>query len=434
MKFHKIRKKDGISSRAKCIVCIFYIVLALLLDSCGTKEIADDPQKEEPSTFTEINQPTESTEWVLYPIRCDVGSHEAEEIQSKCYEIALLCNDLMANGETETSIYFPYDTALTQSAIDTVEQLLADAGYPVMNSDSIYPEYLENSDGLKHFWELANKGENGQQCIITVSSNNAIYYYTFQYSDGKMYSINASIAWDEDGQFTISEPYKIELLDWGMTYNGYFYYQSLPLDRHWTACLPIRLEPTDKSTYDLYEKFLTPVGYPSSVFTLDWDESNYENICFNDLLEPLYREQYNDFVYANEYEYYPDLKSCLIPASIFESTILPHFDISLEEFRISTLYLSDKNAYPWQEPNCSNLLYCPTLTPEVIECRDNEDGTFTMVVEVLCFDYKCFPMFTHEITIRPGSDDGFKYVANQITFVGEEGVPDTTPRLEAQRK
>ena len=96
--------------------------------------------------------------------------------------------------------------------------------------------------------------------------------------------------------------------------------------------------------------------------------------------------------------------------------------------------MSESNTYPWQALNGSNIIYCPTLTPEVVERRDNEDGTFTIVVDVLCFDYKCFPMFTHEITIRPDGDGGFHYVANLVTYESEQGVPATAPRLKAQRK
>lgn len=431
--------------RTKIMICLCFALLMSSLVSCGTKSsVADDindpsvPYDPEPyaeqqiSTIEEYIQPEENAEQSSLPKYYDVDDSDIAEIQSKCHEIALLCNDLMVNGESETSLYFPYDTTLTQSAVDDVEALLAEAGYPVLNSDSKYPEYLENSDGLKHFFELADSGENARQSIINVSSYNSIYYLTFQYEDNTLYYINTAIMWDEDGNSTIADPYKMETIDWGMT-NGYFYYQMYRVDSHWDACSSIRLEPTDKELYDLYAEYLTPVGYPSRVFTLDWDKSSYENICFNDLFEALYMERYGDYVYNTDYEYYSDMQCSLIPADIFESTILPHFNISLDEFRTLTLYMQESNSYPWQMLNCSNIIYCPALTPEVVERRDNGDGTFTIVVDVLCFDYKYFPYFTHEITIKPTSDGGFQYVSNQITYACEHGVPDTTPRLVAQR-
>lgn len=214
--------------RTKILICLCFALLMLSFVSCGRSDSAIDNVNdlhEEPQAVAidEIIQPTESTEPILYPKYHDIESSEIEEIQSKCQEIALLCNDLMVNGEKVTLPYFPYETSLTQSAIDDVEVLLSEAGYPVLNSDSKYPEYLENSYGLRLFYELADKGENAKQSIVSVSFHNSISYITFQYADGTMYYMNAATTWDEEGKFTLSDPYKMEMIDWGMTYNGYFY-------------------------------------------------------------------------------------------------------------------------------------------------------------------------------------------------------------------
>lgn len=133
--------------------------------------------------------------------------------------------------------------------------------------------------------------------------------------------------------------------------------------------MSIRLESIDIESYDLCAEYLAPVGYPSSVFTLDWDKSNYEDICFNDLFEALYRERYDDHVYTDNYEYYSDMQCFLIPAEIFENTILPYFEIPLDEFRVSTLYMRESNTYPWQTLNCSNIIYCPTLTQKLLSAE-----------------------------------------------------------------
>ena len=425
--------------RTKTLICLCVAALMLSFSSCGRsdgaiKNVSSLQEEPQAAVVGEMNQPTDSTESILFPKYHDIENSEIEEIQNQCKEIALLCNDLMVNGEKENQPYSPYETTLTQSAIDGVEALLSEAGYPVLNSDSKYPVYLENSNGLRQFIEMAKKGENARHRIVSVSSHNSVSCLTFQYEDGTMYYINAAITWNEEGKFTLSDPYKTEMLDWGMTYNGYFYYQVYPLDRHWDACMSIRLEPINIELYDLYAEYLAPVGYPSSVFTLDWDKSNHEVICFNDLFEALYRERYKDHVYPDHYEYDSNMQCSLIPAEIFEDSILPYFEIPLDEFRASTLYMRESNTYPWQTLNGSNIIYCPTLTPDVVERRENEDGTFTIVVDVLCFDYKCFPMFTHEITIRPDGEGGFHYIANRITYESEQGVPATTPRLKAQRK
>ena len=433
--------------KTKLMIYAFFAILALSLSCCSRRSVlvvVDDPENQSdqirsnkelatPKPNEQI-KPERNSEQSLQPQYYPVNKVDTEEIQSKCREIALLCNDLMVNGEKETSIYFLYDTTLTQSAVDEVERLLSENGYSVLDSDSKYPEYLDNADDFRHFLELAYSGENAQQSIVNVSVYNSIYYLTFQYLDNIMYYINTTIAWDEDGEYTISDPYKMETLDWGVTYNEFFYYQMYRVDPHWNACASFRLDPADKKLYDLYADYLAPIGYPSSVFTLDWDNSNYGAVCFNDLFEALYKERYNDHVYPADYEYYPEMQCCLIPADTFENAILPYFDVSLDEFRALTLYKHESNSYPWQTLGATNLIFCPILTPDVVECRENADGTFTIVVEVLCFDYKYFPYFIHEITIKPNSDGGFQYRANKVTYTGDHGVPDTTPRLAAQRK
>ncbi|MCI7351784.1 MAG: DUF6070 family protein [Ruminococcus sp.] len=433
MKYYKRKIGSKFACKYQTLLLPFGFFLILLSAGCSGIYEMSAITETEGTEYIEQSEVIKNNSPFPYSQRMDVDAQTKGKLQSECEEIALLCNDLIVNGEKETLQSFPYDTILTQTAIDEVESLLSEFGYAVINSDSVYPEYLENSNGLKRFYELANEGEKSEQSLALVSENRTIYYFTFRYDGEKMYHIITSIIWDENGEYNISAPAMNQLIDWGMTYNECFYYQIYPLDLHWSACSFIRLQSADKDLYDLYAKYLSPVGYPSSVFTKNWDRQSYKEICFNDLFEPLYTAVYGDYVYSDDYERCTDMSCRLIPANIFEDTILRYFDISLEEFRALSLYTSDSNSYPWQECNPYNVIYCPKLTPEVREKRDNEDGTITLVVDVLCFDYKCFPRFTHEITINPINEVSFQYIENHITYTDEHGVPDTTPRLAAQR-
>lgn len=407
---------------------ILMVLIISTLTGCGTaKEIADTSQLAEADSLSDGSSPMYLDDYG------DVDAETSERLRNDCEEIAALCNDLMANGERETTLYSANDTVLTQSAVDEVEERLAASGCAVINSDSVYPKYLENPDGLEQFLESASSGAVAEQSIISVSAYDAVYCLTFQYDGAEMYYISTSIVWDENGEYEISVPSKQKLIDWGMTYNGYFYYQLVELDRHWNACSSVRLQPVNKELYDLYLKYLSPAGYPSSVFTKNWDSQSYGELCFNDLFENFYKAKNGEYVYADDYERFTDMSCSLIPASIFEDTVLPYFDIPLDEFRTLTLYLPDRDSYPWKELTCSDVVYCPQLTPEVTGKRDNGDGTFTVTVDVLCFDYKCFPRFTHEITIRLDSGGGFRYAANRITYTDEHGVPEAVPRLAEQR-
>ena len=57
------------------------------------------------------------------------------------------------NAEKVPSQYWNTNEEVTQETVDAIENILIEAGYSVINSDIIYPEYLENSDCFKPFWE-----------------------------------------------------------------------------------------------------------------------------------------------------------------------------------------------------------------------------------------------------------------------------------------
>lgn len=160
----------------------------------------------------------------------------------------------------------------------------------------------------------------------------------------------------------------------------------------------------------------------------------FADLSFNDLLEFFYKVRNNDYFYAQDYEsvrepYYYSY----IPASLFENTIMPYFDISLQEFRERNLYDSEKGIYPWQEICCDNVTYYPTVEQEVVNYQNNENGTFTFTVNVRCNDYKTDRLFTHEVVIRHLEDGGYQYLSNKITYKSEIELPPNKPRLLPQR-
>ena len=103
------------------------------------------------------------------------------------------------------------------------------------------------------------------------------------------------------------------------------------LDRHWTAANLLRLQPVDHDLYAWTEKYITPIEYHNvNLFLLDWDSSNFGNVCFNDLLSVMYRMEYGDYLYTRDYPYADEpFSDSVIPADLFESVILEHFNITI---------------------------------------------------------------------------------------------------------
>ncbi|MEE0968785.1 MAG: hypothetical protein U0M06_05375, partial [Clostridia bacterium] len=113
MKSLKIKKIYGV---IKYILVILSV--CLMLSSCNkpqTTELANSETKKE--------------------IEFDI-----EKVKQKSVEVAALYKDLYLQSEKTKSEYFPYEAELSQTGIDEIEKLLISKGYPVINSDSKYPD------------------------------------------------------------------------------------------------------------------------------------------------------------------------------------------------------------------------------------------------------------------------------------------------------
>ena len=364
----------------------------------------------------------------------DASPENAEEMEAKCTQVAELCGNLFLNAETETSIYFPNETTLVQESVDSIEATLIDAGYPVVDSDAKYPSYLANAESIQGFFNAAERGESVRQDIIYVSEYGMLQIYTLCYGEGDPYCIHGSVMFNEDGTLDIADPQESPLLSCGLTYNGYLYYQFQPLNNHGEAISWLLTSPAETSLYDLCEKYILPIGYQSNnLFLVDWDSSDYGYLSFNDLLEYLYYAQHGEYMSTSDLAFYTDTAISSIPADMFESVILPFFDVPLDDFRAFALYDSATDTYPWERAGCMNLTYFPLVQPTVSACRENGDKTITITVDVLCFDLQAFPLFTHEVTVRPNDDGSFQYLSNTVTYKSGIDFPNTNPRLVAQR-
>lgn len=371
----------------------------------------------------------------ILDISLKTTDEEKATIQSECIVISELYREIYQQAEKVPSQYLGESEDITQETIDKIENILILAGYSVIDSDSIYPDYLENSDCFKNFWESVKQKTDAEVSFWGVSSSGGLYYRMFQFIEGKSYGIYASANWNEDEKMKLSYAHKREILYWDMTDDMNFIYQDEHLDRHWEAAHLLRLHSVDQTMYDLTMKYILPIGYHNvNLFLLDWESGDYGNLCFNDLLDYLYRVKTNDFLYARDYPLCTTSYSySAIPAKLFEDTILPYFDISIDEFRERALYDAENDIYPWQDIACDNVLYYPSLVPEVTECIELDEHTIKLVVNVMCPDYHADKLFAHEVTIRLLDNGGYQYIENQITYRSDIELPSPQARIPIQR-
>lgn len=365
----------------------------------------------------------------------DEAVFDTEKLKQKAIETAALYKDLYLQSEKKKSEYFPYNTELTQSGIDEIESFLISKGYPVINSDGKYPDYLENSEGLREFWGKFSKNQNAMQDVISILESGGLYYISFQYCDGVKYRAGIEAGWDENGEPVILSEDCGEIIDWELIGGTDFYYQAYMSGVAYDDYSLIRLEPHSRELDDLNAKYVLPIGYSSNnMFVCEWTNQNFGELCFNDLLEAFYKLKNNRYFPQDDYPVISEpYMHSYISAELFESTIKPYFDISSEEFRTRCLYDSDKDAYPWQMVGCGNVTTYPSVEPEVVDYRNNNDGTITLTVNARCNEYKTPRLFTHEVTVRIISDTEYRYLSNKITYRSEYELPPSRPRLPSQR-
>ena len=408
MRFPKIKKIYGIIR-----ILIIILLIFLVLSACNKTQTTEIP-------------PAETKKETEFDI---------EKIKQESIEAAALYKDLYLQAEKTKSEYFPYRSELSQTDIDDIENLLISKGFSVINSDSKYPEYLENADGFYDFWNSTILKEEAKFNVISVTSTGGLFYTSLQYLNDTNYRISVTIEWNDNNEPTVSSEEHGGILDWDLVNDTYFYYQIYVSGVSFDDYSLIRLKPVDKELYDLNAKYIKPIGYASNnMFVSEWNYKDYGNLSFNDLLEPFYKIQNNDYF---DDDAYPKIREpylhSYIPAALFESTIMPYFDISLQEFRERCLYNREKDAYPWQQVCCENITTYPVVESEVIKYQYNNDGTITITVNARCNDYKTPCLFTHEVVIRIISDNEYYYLSNKITYKGDYELPPNCPRLPPQR-
>lgn len=175
--------------------------------------------------------------------RVQTTDEEKTDIEADMQEISKLCGADYLQAEKIPSEYNGQEN-IRQEDIDAMEEALSSAGYCVENSDAVYPDYLENTEGLNRFWDDVSKEQDAAATVWGIASTGSVYCRVFQFADGKGYCIHASGKWDDTGLLRLAYLEKKEILYWDMTASG-FIYQDIYLDRHWTAANLLRLRPVD---------------------------------------------------------------------------------------------------------------------------------------------------------------------------------------------
>ena len=159
------------------------------------------------------------------------------------------------------------------------------------------------------------------------------------------------------------------------------------------------------------------------------DRPNWTSIIvdnYNGMYEYLFAMKYHK---AFDAEDYPNG----IPKEEFENLIMEYLPVTAEQIREYAVFDEKNQTYYWARLGCFN--YAPTFfgtsLPEVIDIKENEDGTITLTVEAVCDMVICDDaVITHELTVRFAEDGSFQYLGNEILNDGIMQIPDYQYRIK----
>lgn len=226
-----------------------------------------------------------------------------------------------------------------------------------------------------------------------------------------------------ENEFTIKDTVKYHADLWQYTQDGYllfagsyfsedYYIVSLTDAPEYAA---IRVAPLDERCRELNRRYIQPVGYAcNNLFLVNWDETDFASLDFNDLFDRFYPMVYDAPVPYVLDENPNEGLIYQIPEKEFEAAVQSYLDINIQTLRSHTAYMPSEKVYAYRPRGLYEIECTSQPVPEVTGYTVNADGTLTLTVNAV-FPYEnTAKAFSHEVTIRLQENGAFQYVSNRM--------------------
>lgn len=261
---------------------------------------------------------------------------------------------------------------------------------------------MENYQKMEDFYSAYISGRDAMITVFDVYREGNIGALTFIHRNGKIQSYYVSVGWREGGipeikSFGINDLEEIKL-----TEKGYFIYTNTETIAHGNLREYYRVKPLSDECRELTKKYIYGLSFVNyNMLVTNWDAGNVEEILMPRMFEDIYR------IYTNE----PfRAEGGLIPAEVYERVMTTCFPVSVEQIRECCGYHADADGYEYE------MIFARQFPPfgEVVDYKQNEDGTITLYVDGVWPDYNSDYAFTNQIVVQPFEDGTFRYLSNTI--------------------
>ena len=352
-----------------------------------------------------------------------------EESEEDADEIISVCIDLYEKAEEENKL-------ADLETIRSIVNRLGENGYSAVDSknqiDMTEPEQVTN------FCEMVDEKEEAEIFIIEVSYLPGFVKYDLQTKDGNVDVVRSYYKY-ENGNMKREVIGNYQAEYWNYTEEGYLmfsgvwfseelYVLTLSGAEEHTA---LRVQPLDETYRELSRKYLLPIGFEqNNMFIVDWSEDDFGDLNFYDMYDILYPKVNGQYVPYVADDNLSVSAVYQIPKEEFESVIMKYFNIDSETLQSKTIYDSEDSTYEYKPRGFEEVEYPEYPYSEVVGFTENNDGTITLIANVV-FPYAGdSKVYAHEVVVRPLENGRVQYVSNRI-IPSEDNYRETwhTPRL-----
>ena len=348
-----------------------------------------------------------------------IDSAEQEEAEKDCAEMMEAIRDIYEEADKGTSI----NAVISQETAIKMQQVIAEKDVPAAVSG--FDVDMMNYDAMEDFLDEASAGNQSEIILYRIHTDGTVSREKFTFDGKDMYSLYTKGRWTDDMEPAFSVNSRSRMSQWKYTEKGWFIFeyctaQPPELTEVVDAYEMIRVKPQKEEYREMEENYLDIIGYQgNNLLCSEWSEDQIEGLDFNGLYEYLYMEEYGREI---------DTEKCAegIPREEFESLLTKYLPVSAEQLREYASYDAESGTYDWVMLGVGN--YAPNAfwisVPEVTGIRENEDGTVTLTVDVVCEKKGNDDFYTHEVTLRILDDGKAMYLSNHILDDRPGMIPD----------
>jgi len=426
-----VKTKPTVLFKKKSILLIMVFLIGCFVCACGKEKsvvgetLVEDTEEVSSTEETKSAEEEAAEQWEKgYGLPVD--EQEEKEAANDCKKMMELIFDIYKDADKGTAS----NVVLNDETILEMQKRLMETGCPV--STLVTYSNMENYESVDRFLEECTDGKSGSVVIYEIHGDGGIGRMKFIFDGTEMYVVSAGGIWNDNNKPGMSYISYTRIKEWKYTEKGWFGYElCVPEPPEVSeimngSCL-IRIKPMTEEQREMSERCVRGLGYQGqNLLCSNWNVENMSELDYNGMFEYLYGMKYGEKFNSEDY---PNG----IPKEEFESLIMEYLPITAEQIREYAVFDEENQTYLWARLGCFN--YAPTFfgtsLPEVVDIKENQDGTVTLTVEAVCDMVICDDaVITHELTVRFAEDGSFQYLGNEILNDGIMHIPDYQYRIK----